>query len=126
MGISDDRLKELAQQMAVAMGLPAQIQGPRPVPGRKPQLRLVGAATTPPSMTTATRESHLRMIRHHRRAWGPAMQVLIDQACFGLDAMEQLPDQDLRDLLRDIERGIDCLREDVSFDDAGLIRMRYR
>lgn len=53
------------------------------------------------------------------------MQVLIDQACFGLEAMEQLTDEDLRGLLRDIERGIDCIREDVSFEDAGLVRSRY-
>ncbi|KUF27256.1 hypothetical protein J7390_21405 [Xanthomonas phaseoli pv. manihotis] len=76
-------------------------------------------------MDAATRDSHLRMIRHHRRAWGQAMQVLIDQACFGLDSMEQLLDDDLRNLLRDVERGIDCLREDVSFEDAGLLRGRY-
>ncbi|WP_236517558.1 hypothetical protein [Xanthomonas phaseoli] len=125
MGISDDRLKELAQQMAAAMGLPPSKQEQRPVPGRKPHLRIVGNASEPRGMDAATRDSHLRMIRHHRRAWGQAMQVLIDQACFGLDSMEQLLDDDLRNLLRDVERGIDCLREDVSFEDAGLLRGRY-
>ncbi|MBB3822265.1 hypothetical protein FHT03_001052 [Xanthomonas arboricola] len=126
MGISDDRLKELAQQMAAAMGLPPQRQEQRPVPGKRPYLRLVGPTSVPRRMDAATRDSHLRMIRHHRRAWGLAIQVLIDQACFGLDSMEQLTDEDLRALLQDIERGIDCLREDVSFEDAGLLRGRYR
>ncbi|USJ00893.1 hypothetical protein MUG10_01095 [Xanthomonas prunicola] len=130
MAITDDRLRELAEQMAAAMGIdskPALQVHParRPVPGKRPQLRVVGAADVERGMDPATRDSHFRMIRHHRRSWGPAMQVLIDQACFGLEAMEQLTDDDLMGLLRDIERGIDCIREDVSFEDAGLVRSRY-
>lgn len=50
------------------------------------------------------------------------MQLLIDQACFGVGDLEQLGDDALRGLLRNLERGIQCIRDDVSFDDAGLLR----
>jgi hypothetical protein len=71
------------------------------------------------------RESHCRMIRHFRRRWGASMQLLIDQACFGYTGIEALPDDDLIQLHRDLERAQDCMRDGVSFEDAGLLRSRY-
>lgn len=49
------------------------------------------------------------------------MQMLIDQACFGLAGIEQLNDQALIDLHRNLERAEDCIRDGVAFDDAGLL-----
>lgn len=111
--------------------------------GEKPKLSLVGsvgpaeaAATSPigrdgilirPAMRmdVVLRESHYRMIRHFQRRWGASMQLLIDQACFGYMGIEQLPDDDLIQLHKDLERAEDCMRDGVSFEDAGLLRSRY-
>ncbi len=65
------------------------------------------------------------MIRHFRRRWGYAMQVIIDQACFGLAGIEQLDDDALVQLHKDLERAQECMRDGISFEDAGLLRPRY-
>jgi len=94
---------------------------PRPV-----ESRLVRSDDRPPSkMCEIERESHCRMIRHFRRRWGYPMQVIIDQACFGLAGMEQLDDDALIQLHKDVERAQECMRDGVSFEDAGLLRSRY-
>jgi hypothetical protein len=91
-----------------------------------PQLRLVTAEDTSfRGLDEITRDSHFRMIRHIRRRWGQPMQLLIDQACFGLAGIEQLDDQQLEALHRDLERAQDCMRDGVSFEDVGLIKSRY-
>lgn len=76
-------------------------------------------------MDALMRDSHCRMIRHLRRRWGFPMQVVIDQAIFGLSGIEQLDDAALIELHRDLERAQDCMREGVSFEDAGLLRSRF-
>ncbi len=76
-------------------------------------------------MDVVLRESHIRMIRHFRRRWGQPMQLIIDQACFGYIGVEQLPDDDLIQLHKDLERAEDCMRDGISFEDAGLVRSRY-
>lgn len=65
------------------------------------------------------------MIRHIRRIWGQPMQMLIDQATFGLAGIEQLDDDRLIALHKDLERAQDCMRDGISFEDAGLLRPRY-
>lgn len=69
-----------------------------------------------------TRESYCRVIRSYRRNWGKPMQLLIDQACVGIAGIEQLQDNDLIRLMRDMQRGLECIRDDVTFEDAGLIK----
>lgn len=108
--------------------------------GVKPQLAAVGSARQPDSKQTGAaatearqpvrmdylyRESHFRMIRHIRRRWGCSMQVIIDQACFGLAGIEQLSDEQLIQLHKDLERAQECMRDGVSFEDAGLLKNRY-
>lgn len=108
--------------------------------GQKPKLELVEGAgrqaksatglQAAPRATTARmdvilRESHCRMIRHLRRRWGFPMQVLIDQACFGYAGIEQLPDDELVQLHKDLERAQECMRDGVTFEDAGLLRSHY-
>ncbi|QIO88852.1 hypothetical protein G9274_002537 [Stenotrophomonas rhizophila] len=106
--------------------------------GVKPSLQLVGdakpaEAPSPTAMLEAAqtrmdvlvRESHCRMIRHFRRRWGTPMQEIIDDACFGLAGIEQLDDQGLLQLHMDLERAQDCMRDGVSFEDAGLLKSRY-
>lgn len=96
-------------------------------PRAKPRLRVVQADEeyVPQRLCELQRESHRRMIRHIRRRWGSAMQQLIDQATFGLAGLEQLDDEALTQLHKDLERAQDCMRDGVSFEDAGLLRSHY-
>ncbi|WP_414539569.1 hypothetical protein [Stenotrophomonas forensis] len=99
---------------AVGSAKPAEAK-PEPLQAVRPAMR----------MDVVLRESHYRMIRHFHRRWGASMQFLIDQACFGYMGIEQLPDCDLIQLHKDLERAEDCMRDGVSFEDAGLLRSRY-
>ena len=114
------RFEELAQRLAVRTKQLSQ--GGE---GRPPLALVTTPAIRTAGMDHVLRESHCRMIRHFRRAWGQPMQLLIDQACFGYMGIEQLPDDDLIQLHKDLERAMDCIREGVSFEDAGLLRSRY-
>ncbi len=99
---------------AVGSAKPAEPEAV-PVPCAKPTMR----------MDVVLRESHYRMIRHFDRRWGAPMKLLIDQACFGYMGIEHIPDDDLIQLHKDLERAEDCMRDGVSFEDAGLLRGRY-
>ncbi len=123
----DQEMDKLAQLIALRARLKM---------GVKPSLTAVGSAKpakpspAPPAkpatrMDVVLRESHCRMIRHFRRLWGTPMQLLIDQACFGYTGIEELPDDELIQLHMDLERAQDCMRDGVSFEDAGLLRSRY-
>lgn len=74
-------------------------------------------------MDAVTRESHIKMIGHLRKRYG--MQVLVDQAIFGRSCLEDLSDDELVDLHRDLERARECLSDGISLEDAGLLRNRY-
>lgn len=92
------------------------------VPASRPQLRVVGAPA-PANDDGAVRESRLRMIRSlrkHYRALG--MDLLVAQALLGRASLDDLTDDELAQLHRDMERGLECIRDDVSFEDAGLLR----
>ncbi len=116
--MQESRFEELAQRLA------ARASALRAEAPQRPNLRLVQKQHEP-FMDAVLRESHCRMIRHYRRRWGQAMQLLIDQACFGYTGIEALPDDDLIQLHRDLERAQECMRDGVTFEDAGLIRTRY-
>ncbi|KRG79110.1 hypothetical protein [Stenotrophomonas pavanii] len=76
-------------------------------------------------MDAIMREWHCRMIRNVRRRWGEPMQHVIDQACCGVLDIEQLADDALIQLHKDMERAEECIREGISFHDAGLLRAHY-
>lgn len=118
-----DKFEELAQRLAART---AALRGEK-VP--RPTLRAVQSTASPETdgfrMDVVLRESHFRMIRHFRRRWGQPMQLIIDQACFGVMGIEQLPDDDLIQLHKDLERAEECMRDGVTFEDAGLLRSRY-
>lgn len=118
-----DKFEELAQRLAARTAVLRGDALPRPT---------LRAVDVPPTrqmdgfrMDVVLRESHCRMIRHFRRRWGQPMQLIIDQACFGVMGIEQLPDDDLIQLHKDLERAEDCMRDGVTFEDAGLLRSRY-
>lgn len=131
MAISDERLRELAQQMAEAMGMAEKARrrsALQVLPGggsrkgaTKPALRVVEGK--PAGMDVIERESHLRFIRSMRRAYRHVgMDLIINQATLGKGTIDDLTDQELVQLHRDMDRARDCLRDDISFEDAGLIR----
>lgn len=120
----DNRFEELAQRLA------ARTAALRGHASQQPKLHVVRepspvAPVGAFRMDFVLRESHIRMIRHFRRRWGQPMQLIIDQACFGYMGVEQLPDDDLIQLHKDLERAEDCMRDGISFEDAGLVRSRY-
>ena len=85
----------------------------------KPPLRLVQPAK-PPVFDSVTRDSMLGRIRDLRRMYG--LGWLVRQETFDIGPMECLEDRALSALLHDMERARECLRDDVSFEDAGLLR----
>lgn len=91
---------------------------------RKAELRIVGSET-PPSrrLDAVTRESYVRMIGHLRRRY--RLQMLVDQATFGVGSVDRLGDEQLEALYKDLERARECLADGISFEDAGLLRSRY-
>jgi hypothetical protein len=115
--ISDERLKELAQRMAEAMGMGRQAK--RPVltvvqGGKKEVDQQSGGATIlhlvkpapggPGVMDAVTRESHLRMIRTLRRAYRPfGVDLIVNQATLGKGSIEDLCDEELVRLHCDLE-----------------------
>lgn len=102
------------------VALMEQVLG-KQVPAGRPALRLVSRTHfVPESADPVTRESHLRMIRHLRNRYG--LQMLVDQATFGRGSLEQLDDRELAALHADLFRAFECLRDGVSWEDAGLIR----
>lgn len=92
---------------------------------RPPKLRLVSEAPprTKPALDHVTRESHVKMIGHLKRRLG--LQVLVDQAVFGKGSVDQLDDDELVALHKDLERARECIADGVSLEDAGLLRSRY-
>lgn len=94
-------------------------------PPDKPHLRIVKveAPTLPgPNFDGITREAHIRRIRYLARAY--RLRWLLDQETFHVAALECLEDAELSALLADMERARECMQEDVSFEDAGLVRSR--
>lgn len=92
-------------------------------PPERPVLRI---AAPPPlreparSLDDVTRLSHIRMIRHYARRY--RVKVLVDQALFGKRGLEELDDDALVKLHRDLERARECLEDGISFEDAGLLK----
>ncbi|WP_322547235.1 hypothetical protein [Stenotrophomonas geniculata] len=128
--MSNKKFEELAQRLAART---EQLRSERP-PAR-PALHLVrGTKAIDPDEILAAGcrgqsaimvEWHCRMIRNIRRRCGEAGQHIIDQACRGVAGIESLPHEDLIQLHKDMERAEECLREGISFHDAGLLRTHY-
>lgn len=115
MAISDERLRELAEKMAAVM------EGER----AKPKLRLIDLPPRPvreDCMDPLMRESHYRRIRYLAGAY--RLQWLVDQATFGVANIEDLTDEELIKLHHDMDRARECPVEDVSYEEAGLVRSR--
>ena len=74
------------------------------------------------SMDEATRSSHLRMIRSLVRAYrAHGLDLIVNRATLGKMSIDELSDAELATLHQDLYRALDCLRNDVPFEHAGLI-----
>lgn len=94
-------------------------------PNARPALSLVvpGVRT---GFDSVVRESHLRMIRSLARTYQQfGVQLIVDQATLGKVGIDELSDDELISLHRDLDRARECIRDDVSFEDAGLIRHSF-
>ena len=113
MAISDERLNDLAAQLAERL---------RAGESGKPQLRLIvpAKARDPHALDESTRQRHERRIRFICGRYG--IWWLIDQALDGATDLESMPDPALLGLLADCEKALRCMQENVSFEDAGLVR----
>ena len=73
-------------------------------------------------MDAATRESHLRMIRSLCRAYRAyGLDLIVNQATIGRRTIDDLADGEVVALHNNLYRAIDCVRNDVPFEVAGLI-----
>ncbi|WP_260476882.1 hypothetical protein [Stenotrophomonas sp. 278] len=127
--MSNKKFEELAKRLAARTD---QLRADQP---ERPTLRLVrsGKPVDPDELLAdgsrgqdmIMRDWHCRMIRNIRRRCGEAGQHVIDQACRGVMDIESLAYEDLLQLHKDMERAEECLREGISFHDAGLLRTYY-
>jgi hypothetical protein len=87
----------------------------------KPNLRIVEAPPRPSQLLDdVTRDLYRRRIRFLARSY--ALHWLVDQALLKIGLLEDLSDEPLMALHTDMERARECIFEDVSFEDAGLVR----
>lgn len=119
--MNEERFQELALKLARTLQELEAKEEPPP----RPALRLVdkGAPLQRAGLDAITRESHIRMIGHLRKRYG--LQVLVDQAMFGMGSLDRLSDDELVALHRDLERARECLADGISLEEAGLLRSRY-
>lgn len=105
------RLEDLAAVIA------STVKGVKPV---RP-IETIAAPAAPPRYDGITRACILDRIRRLRRTWR-SLELIVEQATFNRPGLDALDDDELAALLRDMERGRECLTEGVCFEDAGLIR----
>ena len=97
-------------------------QGLKDSPAAKPDLRIVASRPEKSLFDAITRDAHLKRIRYLARAY--RLRWLVDQETFHVAALECLEDAELSKLLADMERARECMSDDVSFEEAGLVRSR--
>jgi len=109
------KLEALARMIASELG---------EVP-EKPKLRLVELPQRKPrdiGMDDVSREMHYRRIRYYASAY--KLQWLVDQATWECTNIEDLSDEELVELHRDMDRARECPENDISYEERGLIRSR--
>jgi len=116
MTISDERLKELAVEMAQAMGM-------KPKEPVRPTL-VCGGKVVPfqrQGMDGATRDIIYRRIRDLARMYWLAW-LIRQETGHVRGVIECLSDDELVELKDKMERARECRVEGIGFDEAGLVR----
>ncbi|WP_253256700.1 hypothetical protein [Stenotrophomonas sp. VV52] len=112
MSKTDALLHKLVERINAAPNAPTAY-GSMPVPARS-------------SFDSVVRESHIRMIRSLARTYRQfGMQLIVDQATLGKSGVDELSDTELIALHRDLDRARECIRDDVSFEEAGILRNSF-
>lgn len=93
------------------------------LPAPRPVLRVVRAEEPAlPAPRPINREAHLRMIRALQRAYrGCHFDLIVAQATLGPGGLDALADDELAALHAALRQAMDCVANDVSFYDAGLL-----
>lgn len=110
MAVDREELKRLARQLAEL------------TTERKPaQLRVVKVPERGPILFSDVEREWIRsQILTLQRIY--CLEWFVRQEMYGRYGFEELSDDDLLALLRSVERAVCCIRDGVSFEDAGLIR----
>lgn len=70
-----------------------------------------------------TRTSRIGYLRELARAYRPmGMGLIVKQALVGHTGMEDLTDDELIGLHRDMDRARECISDGITFEEAGLLR----
>jgi len=108
-----ERLEALAAMIATELkGAP-----------ERPRLRLVTTADLPPKpprlLTDEDREWACREIR----VWCSVYPIdpYVRRRMKGYALLEEMPDEELREVLHFVERCVQAIRDEVPFDEAGLL-----
>lgn len=112
MGLSDNRIRELAQQLAAHIEPSAERS--------RPKLRLIQPAR-PTRFDAITRDCCIRRVRDLQRLYG--LGWLVRQETFDRAGIETLEDDELSSLLKTMEQAAECCREGVPLEDVGFIRI---
>lgn len=115
----EDRIQKAAQRLAQR----AEELRKSKKDARKPSNVIQLPARPAPSMDGIERDSRIRWIRAMRRYYKPVgMDLIVQQALIGKSQLEDLSDDEILQLHRDIDRARECLADGVTFEDAGLLR----
>lgn len=127
-GVRDNKRKRQGQRMmqkkaeSLLEKLHERIAAAPPAKGGQ-RLR---ATSSPTGMDGVTRESHIRMISSLSQYYRPqGIELIVNQALIGKSNLSDLSDEELVDLLHAIDRARDCINDGISFEEAGLMKIRY-
>lgn len=113
------RFKELAQRLAARTD---ELRSQRAISTNTllvPQARRIVER----HLDDVTRESHLRMVRSLVGAFRHCgFQLLVDQATLGKVGLDELSDDELIELHRNLDRARECMQDGIDFQEAGLLR----
>lgn len=92
-------------------------------PAKRPVLQLITTADLPPkparTMTDDERAWACDEVRMWCRVYG--LEPYVRRRMMGYALLEELPDDELRGVLQYVERCVAAIRDEVPFDEAGLI-----